>query len=360
MPSVLTTKSDQSRSLAESISMRVSISALLLGAILLPGPVLAATFTVGNGADIKDAIPGDGKCSFLPNPPNPNDSGVCTLRAAIMEANADALHDTIVLVDGATYLLTIPGRDEDNAATGDLDIREPVTIRSPTVFGIPIGTAIIDANGLDRAFDIWSSSSGMVTLVGLTIRGGDPGNGEAGGIEIVGSEVQLYFLDVATIEGDGIHAFNQLADVTIGYSTVSGAEDQSAVSAAHLSNIAIEASSLVGSAAGLFVRNANATVDNSTISGQTSSGISVYSSFDLDAQVQITYSTIADVDGYALQTSGDATTISVIGTLFAGNAFGSCFVSGNAALDMTGNLYDDESCPYGGATDGSLFIDPAV
>lgn len=337
--------------------MRVSVSVLVLGAILLSGSAWAATFTVGNAADIKDALPGDGKCSFILNHPIPNDPSVCTLRAAIMEANADAVHDIIVLADGVTYLLTIPGRDEDNAATGDLDIRQPVTIGPPTSLGIPAGTATINANGLDRAFDIWSS--GVTTLVGLKIRDGDPGNGEAGGIEIVGSKVQLYFLDVATIKGDGIYAFNQPADVTIGYSTVSGAEDQSAVAAQHFANIAVNASSLIGSVAGLFVRNAYATVDNSTISGQTSSGISVISSSDLDAQVEIAYSTIADVDGYALNASGAAATVSVIGTLFASNAFGSCFAGGNAVFDMTGNLYDDEKCPYGGATDGSLFNTPA-
>ena len=53
--------------------------------------------------------------------------GDCTLRAALQEANALAGDDIIVLPAGA-YILTIVGAGENNVATGDLDIRENLTI----------------------------------------------------------------------------------------------------------------------------------------------------------------------------------------------------------------------------------------
>lgn len=73
-----------------------------------------------------DALPGDGNCSYLEIPPP--DVATCSLRAAIMEANATDAVDSILLGNGASYKLTIDGHNEDLGATGDLDIRRPVTI----------------------------------------------------------------------------------------------------------------------------------------------------------------------------------------------------------------------------------------
>jgi CSLREA domain-containing protein len=67
-------------------------------------------FTVDSTLDAVDAAPGDGLCA--------TGGGVCTLRAAIQEANALAGSDTIVVPAG-TYTLTIAGQAENAAATGD-------------------------------------------------------------------------------------------------------------------------------------------------------------------------------------------------------------------------------------------------
>src|SRR6266404_7208434 len=93
---------------------------LTLASLLLAvAPAAAATFTVNDTADAVDAAPGNGSCATA--------GGGCTLRAAIQEANANTGPDTITVPDG-TYMLTIAGRDEDSAATGDLDITDDVTI----------------------------------------------------------------------------------------------------------------------------------------------------------------------------------------------------------------------------------------
>ena len=89
--------------------------------IVLPSQVKAATFTVNSTGDATDANPGDGVAETAP------DNGVCTLRAAIQEANALAGADTINLPAG-TYTLSIAGANEDAAATGDLDITDNLTI----------------------------------------------------------------------------------------------------------------------------------------------------------------------------------------------------------------------------------------
>src|SRR5205823_14963190 len=86
----------------------VATLALALGAA--PGAG-AATFTVTKTADAAD-----GSCN-----------ADCSLREAVIAANAASGADTIVVPAG-TYYLSHTGSAEDAAATGDLDITGDVTI----------------------------------------------------------------------------------------------------------------------------------------------------------------------------------------------------------------------------------------
>lgn len=118
----------------------------LVGA--MPGAVVrAATFTVTKFTDSND-----GRCD-----------ADCSLREAIIAANAAADPDTITLMAGV-YLLTIAGVGEEKAATGDLDITNPLTI-----VGAGPALTMIDAGGLDRLFDLHHST---IVLTGLTMRNG--------------------------------------------------------------------------------------------------------------------------------------------------------------------------------------------
>ena len=127
---------------------------LLLAVSSLSG---AAPFVVDSVLDEVDANPGDGSCLSTP-------TGVCTLRAAIMEANAFSDPDTISLPAGV-FTLSLPGVLEDDAVTGDLDIRGSVGIT-----GAGTDLTIIDAANLDRVFEIILGDT--VTLEDLTIRNG--------------------------------------------------------------------------------------------------------------------------------------------------------------------------------------------
>ena len=127
-------------------------------------------------------------------------SGHVSLRSAIMAANARPDADTII-IPGGTYQLTIPGADEDNSATGDLDLKGNVTIT-----GKGSSSTIVDGNDLDRVFQILS---GKVQISGLTIQHGLAGEG--GGLLNSGGQVTLTSVVVANNAAVGISGANGIA-----------------------------------------------------------------------------------------------------------------------------------------------------
>jgi len=68
-----------------SFSRRITLGSLVLGAMLWAVSAQAAVFTVNTTLDGNDGVPGDGVCDFSTVPPP---SGLCSLRAAVEEANA--------------------------------------------------------------------------------------------------------------------------------------------------------------------------------------------------------------------------------------------------------------------------------
>lgn len=99
----------------------------------------------------------------------------CTLREAVIAANARRGADAIVLPSRKPYKLDLQSTGEGKAANGDLDIRSgPLTISHPGR-----GTATIDANGKDRILDIVGKAS--VTLDALRLTGGYSNEKDGGG-----------------------------------------------------------------------------------------------------------------------------------------------------------------------------------
>ncbi len=113
-------------------------------------------FAVDDFNDTVDANPGDGVAEDV--------WGNTTLRAAIMEANALA-GDDMIMLGAATYSFTLGGASEDGAATGDLDVAGNLSI-----IGAGAGTSIIDAANVDRVFDVLLGAD--LTLSEVTITGG--------------------------------------------------------------------------------------------------------------------------------------------------------------------------------------------
>lgn len=164
---------------ALAVSLGVAISAFAL-------PAGAATFVVNSTADSVDANPGDGVCA--------DSGGNCTLRAAVMEANALAGADTIDLTGindpNTPIILTLKGADEEydgtvgtgytvtsthDASIGDLNITGDTTIIGAGAANTIVEWAAADqADGsADRVFHIEAVDANItVTISGLTVTNG--------------------------------------------------------------------------------------------------------------------------------------------------------------------------------------------
>lgn len=122
---------------------------------------LLTSFMVSATADGFDLFPGNGTAD--------DGNGTTSLRAAIQETNALAGSDTIYLTSG-TFTLSRDSFDDDTSRFGDLDISGDLTI-----IGAGADNTIIDANDIDRVFDILAGAN--VKISGVTIRNGTAQNG---------------------------------------------------------------------------------------------------------------------------------------------------------------------------------------
>ena len=153
----------------KKLSRRPWTSGLLAGC--LAGVALLATASAASAATYRPTRTDDPA-------PNGCKKKDCSLREAVIAANASGTPATILLRPGKRYVLTRKGAGENAALTGDLDITSgPLTVK--TEGGGKTDPATIDANGIDRIFD------GSLTLIGVTLRDGHArtvaGDGGAGG-----------------------------------------------------------------------------------------------------------------------------------------------------------------------------------
>lgn len=122
----------------------------------------AATFTVNINTDTQDAVPGNGLCADA--------LGLCSLRAAISEANALAGDDTITLPAG-TYTQTLIAAAEDANAGGDYDITGNLTINGLTSTQTIVQAAPVAGTATERVFHV-TSLTAIVGLTNMTVENG--------------------------------------------------------------------------------------------------------------------------------------------------------------------------------------------
>jgi len=198
----------------------------------------ATTFVVNSTDDIQDATPGDGVCATV--------GSVCTLRAAITEANALAGNDTITLPAG-TYTISLVSANDDNNAGGDFDLKTNIVIN-----GAGSGTTIIQAaaspgTATERVLDILAGS--IVTVSGVTIQNGRfagviGASNRGGGIENVGNLTLTNCIvknnTVASTSGNPIGGgiYNGAATLTLNGTTVTGNTSSSSATSAFGGGIA--------------------------------------------------------------------------------------------------------------------------
>ena len=165
-----------------------AIGTVAAGLAVAATPAPAATFTVNDRGD---------------RPPGACAPASCTLREAVIAANARPGADTIALRAGR-HELSLVSTGEDAAADGDLDVTSgplDVVRRGP-------GRAVIDANGIDRVFDIGAARTRLQHLV---ITGGNAhptdGDGDGGGIaagDLGGAPVTLVDSEVIDNRAPGV------------------------------------------------------------------------------------------------------------------------------------------------------------
>ncbi len=188
----------------ESNTNRVPMRAGGLGSfdVLIPEPGFFYVDSVGDGADANLA---DGVATDA--------SGMTSLRAAVQEANERSNNDpqaeSFILLMSGDYELTLAGSAEDDAVTGDLDVRSQLTILGDTRQSTRIVSAVND-----RVFQV--TGNGNLRVSRLSISGGKVLN-DGGGIFVQGE------LDASDIEVTGnVAARGAAIGVSGGYVSLGG------------------------------------------------------------------------------------------------------------------------------------------
>ncbi|MFN0070392.1 MAG: hypothetical protein ACKVVP_02740, partial [Chloroflexota bacterium] len=101
----------------------------------------------------------------------------CTLRGAVLAAHADMTQAHTIVIREGQYLLSLRGAGEDEAATGDLDIRTDVQIIGAGARQTVILSSRIDPITDDRVFHV--HAGGSLTLRDLAVRSGRSNGGGA-------------------------------------------------------------------------------------------------------------------------------------------------------------------------------------
>jgi hypothetical protein len=377
---------------------RIRRSALLaaLGALVLANlaivPVRAVgfLFIVDTKGDGVDANPLDNACETA--------SGSCSLRAAVMQANAidpgTGSHE--IRINGTEHFMTVANTagDENAAAKGDYDI-----LQNTRIVGTGPATTILHAGtelgeGLDRFFDIRGNNID-VEISGITLMYGDANGGTGGAIRATDSgshltldDVTIYFAatsnagvaiwsaadleitdsTIGNSQGRNGTIYTQGADVTIrrtsiveNRTTFNGSALYLAVESVALVDRSTIAANESGTGGPIVVGSSNVddsslTLRNSTVSSNTANAANgaMIGSFD-EGVVTIESSTIGSNTGFGLDLNGPS---SVKNTILSGNSRGNC------AQDPTSaghNLDTGTTCGFdasGDISSGSAKLGP--
>ncbi|HEV7730665.1 MAG TPA: right-handed parallel beta-helix repeat-containing protein [Candidatus Binatia bacterium] len=339
---------------------RLAVTGFVLGVALATySAAHAATFVVNSTADAVDATPGDGSCATA--------AAACTLRAAVQEANALAGADDITLPAG-TFRLTLVGAPEALAATGDLDVTQPLTITGATR-----DTTIIDGVGSDRVFEVAAATA--MTMSKLTVRNGhtmDPGGGilHAGGAALTLTDV-AFRGNTASVGGAVLMASGPItiADCAFDDNFATGTGGAVVHSPGSAQAFDLRRSTFTRNAAPAGVAGAvlysgpgNVVVDACTFTGnrgQTGGSMTI-----IAADVTITGSTIDDshatggsvAGGAIVQATGSAVVRdTTVRRSVAEGGYGGMLITAGTGVTMTGCTFEDNQA-LGGAGFGGVNI----
>lgn len=186
--------------------------------LLWPLAASAAIFQVNVTVfDAPDNNVNDGECRI-------SSGDFCTLRAAVMQANATPGPDVVILPAGAAIVLDIEGNPEFlPASAGDLNVLDSLVV----MYGgsNPDDFPLIDASGLDdRVFNVFQ---GEFFLTRVRITGGSRGDaGGRGGALYIGALATRATLTEVELFGnnafDGGAIYNERSDLLVVDSSLHG------------------------------------------------------------------------------------------------------------------------------------------
>lgn len=293
--------------------------------------------------------------------------GLTSLREAIIQSNMGSGGDTISLSAG-TYTLSIGGTGENNAEEGDLDIRESVTIT-----GAGQHLTIINANGIDRVFEVRDNAN--FTLEDLTVSGGSTSD-DGAGVEAkdAGSftATRVIFTGNASgKKGGAIHAHNApvtLTDVAlVGNSAADSGGGLHAEGVTTLTRVTVSGNAATDGA-GIYQKGGDSdfTLVNVTISGNVASGEG--GGIWTDRVGAVTNSTIAfnmGNTGAGLYIHGSNGDVSLRNSILASNqrfdsqASNVFFSNGGTLTSLGFNISSDGTAGLSGPSDQSN-TDPLI
>jgi len=298
-----------------------------LAAIAVPEAARAApAYLVDSGVDAVDDDVSDTACHTL--------AGTCTLRAAIMQANHYSGSGNVAIsLPAGTYVLSIEASGSDDADNGDLNLNAPPAGTSTiSITGAGAATTVIDADHIDRAFNI---ATRVATISGVTVRNGSAGNG--GGI-FLGPLGNLTLTD-AVVElnqagqGGGIH---NAGTMTLDNVVVKDNNGMFGAGIFSLLGLTIRNSTIksnTSSYGGGIYNSGILTIDRSTISANSSSfsGGGIYNTANAATSASMTM-TNSTVSNNHAQVNGGGMTSTQNGTLVV-KVFNSSFIANEAAAN---------------------------
>ena len=243
-------------------------------------------------------------------PPDGCAPGDCSLREAVIAANATTDLDVIHLFAG-TYGLTTPnpgGVDDDASLTGDLDLAGPVALVGP---GATMTT--IDGNGIDRVIEVLLRGGTTVDLAGISFRGGEAV--AAAGI-LARSGVHM---DHCELRDNGLDS----GSATIAVTTTG--------------ELFLERSTIADNGGiGVQVLQGEALLENVTISGNLGSELRVSD----DGELTCRHCTVADAVHPSPQLAAfDGGLLDLANSIVAGSVNASCSTDEDSFIDsLGGNL----------------------
>ena len=295
-----------------------------------------AAFTINSTIDAVDAAPGNGVCATA--------GSVCTLRAALQEANALAGDDTVIVPSG-TYTLTIAGINENAAATGDLDLTSNITLT-----GAGAATTIINGGWIDRVLHVTGVFT--VNISGLTIT---HGNSSGGGLRNDGGALTIAD-SVISDNNSGAAAGGVLNSGTLAlvHSTIfdnNAGTDAGGISSSGVLTITTSTfdSNNAGADAGGIASSGVLTITNSTFTSNNAGadGGGIFNSGNVKI-VNTTFYTNNASSGGGIYSSGGVVTATT--SAFSGNTAwtGGGIYDGGGVITVTHSTIAENSASTGG------------